>query len=149
MKKSVDHVLSEFATLHTGKANPSMVDGVTVDVYGSSMKLRDVAAITTPDSRTIQIQAWDKSTVAPIEKALIDAKLGINPVVTGELIRLPIPELSGERRESFARWLRALQRMAELGYEPAGKKGWIHLRLCKRKVFQKMTLSGQKKVSRN
>ena len=97
MQKSVDHVLSEFATLHTGKANPSMVDGVAVDVYGSSMKLRDVAAITTPDSRTIQIQAWDKSTVAPIEKALIDAKLGINPVVTGELIRLPIPELSGER----------------------------------------------------
>ena len=99
MNKSVDHVLSEFATLHTGKANPSMVEGVTVDVYGSSMKLRDVAAITTPDSRTIQIQAWDKGTVGPIEKALIDAKLGINPVVTGELIRLPIPELSGERRE--------------------------------------------------
>ncbi|MGA1115548.1 MAG: ribosome-recycling factor, partial [Opitutales bacterium] len=96
MKRSVDHVLSEFATLHTGKANPSMVDGVTVDVYGSSMKLRDVAAITTPDSRTIQIQAWDKGTVGPIEKALIDAKLGINPIVTSELIRLPIPELSGE-----------------------------------------------------
>ena len=103
MNKSVDHVLSEFATLHTGKANPSMVEGVTVDVYGSSMKLRDVAAITTPDSRTIQIQAWDKGTVGPIEKALIDAKLGINTVVTGELIRLPIPELSGERRDSLAK----------------------------------------------
>ena len=101
MQKSVDHVLSEFATLHTGKANPSMVDGVNVEVYGSSMKLRDVAAITTPDARTLQIQAWDKGTVGPIEKALIDAKLGINPVVTGELIRLPIPELSGERREEL------------------------------------------------
>jgi ribosome recycling factor len=103
MRKSVDHVISEFSTLHTGKANPSMVEGVTVDVYGSSMKLRDVAAITTPDSRTLQIQAWDKGTVGPIEKALIDARLGISPVVTGELIRLPIPELSGERREELCK----------------------------------------------
>ena len=98
MTKSIDHVLHEFSTLHTGKANASMVENVLVDVYGSSMKMRDVAAITTPDARTIQIQPWDKSTAAPIEKALIDAKLGITPIVTGELIRMPIPELSGERR---------------------------------------------------
>ena len=103
MQKSVEHVTNEFNTLHTGKANTSMVEGVTVDVYGSNMKLRDVAAITTPDARTIQIQPWDKSTTAPIEKALIEAKLGISPVVTGELIRLPIPELSGERREELCK----------------------------------------------
>ena len=115
MKKSVDHVLNEFATLHTGKANPSLVEGVTVDVYGSSMKLRDVAAITTPDARTLQIQAWDKGTVGPIEKALIDAKLGISPVVTGELIRLPVPELSGERREELCK-------MAQ-GYAENGRIG--------------------------
>ena len=101
MQKSVDHVLHEFASLHTGKANTSMVESVNVDVYGSNMKLRDVAAITTPDARTIQIQPWDKTTVGPIEKALIEAKLGINPVVTGELIRLPgrgMPSLRGGRR---------------------------------------------------
>ena len=123
MKKSVDHVLSEFATLHTGKANPSMVDGVTVDVYGSSMKLRAVAAITTPDSRTIQIQAWDKSTVAPIEKALIDAKLGINPVVTGELIRLPIPELSGERREELCKMAQGFAENGRIGVRACRKEG--------------------------
>ena len=60
MKRSVDHVIHEFNSLHTGKANPSMVESVSVDVYGSSMKMRDVAAITTPDARTIQIQPWDK-----------------------------------------------------------------------------------------
>ena len=92
MAKSVEHVLSEFTSLHTGKANTSMAENVDVDVYGSSMKLRDVAAITPPDARTIQIQPWDKSSVPPIEKALIDANLGISPVVTGELIRLPIPD---------------------------------------------------------
>ena len=85
MKKSIDHYdFHEFNSLHTGKANPSMVESwrMTVDVYGSSMKMRDVAAITTPDARTIQIQPWDKSTVAPIEKGTNRSKLGINPIVT-------------------------------------------------------------------
>jgi len=123
MRKSVDHVLSEFSTLHTGKANPSMVEGVTVDVYGSSMKLRDVAAITTPDSRTLQIQAWDKGTVAPIEKALIDARLGISPVVTGELIRLPIPELSGERREELCKMAQGFAENGRIGVRASRKDG--------------------------
>ena len=123
MQKSVDHVLNEFATLHTGKANPSMVEGVTVDVYGSSMKLLDVAAITTPDSRTIQIQAWDKGTVGPIEKALIDAKLGINPVVTSELIRLPIPELSGERREELCKIAQGYAENGRIGVRASRKDG--------------------------
>ena len=123
MQKSVDHVIGEFNTLNTGKANPSMVEGVTVDVYGSSMKLRDVAAITTPDSRTIQIQAWDKGTIAPIEKALIDAKLGINPVVTGELIRLPIPELSGERREELCKMAQGFAENGRIGIRASRKDG--------------------------
>jgi ribosome recycling factor len=123
MRKSVDHVMSEFSTLHTGKANPSMVEGVTVDVYGSSMKLRDVAAITTPDSRTLQIQAWDKGTVAPIEKALIDARLGISPVVTGELIRLPIPELSGERREELCKMAQGFAENGRIGVRASRKDG--------------------------
>ncbi|MDG1173149.1 MAG: ribosome recycling factor [Opitutales bacterium] len=123
MKKSVDHVLNEFATLHTGKANPSLVEGVTVDVYGSSMKLRDVAAITTPDARTLQIQAWDKGTVGPIEKALIDAKLGISPVVTGELIRLPVPELSGERREELCKMAQGYAENGRIGIRASRKDG--------------------------
>lgn len=123
MKKSLDHVLNEFATLHTGKANPSLVEGVTVDVYGSSMKLRDVAAITTPDARTLQIQAWDKGTVGPIEKALIDAKLGISPVVTGELIRLPVPELSGERREELCKMAQGYAENGRIGIRASRKDG--------------------------
>jgi len=123
MRKSVDHVLHEFSTLHTGKANPSMVEGVTVDVYGSSMKLRDVAAITTPDSRTIQIQAWDKGTVGPIEKALLEAKLGITPLVTGEFIRLPIPELSGERREELCKMAQGFAENGRIGVRASRKDG--------------------------
>ena len=121
MQKSVEHVTNEFNTLHTGKANTSMVEGVTVDVYGSNMKLRDVAAITTPDARTIQIQPWDKSTTAPIEKALIEAKLGISPVVTGEIIRLPIPELSGERREELCKMAQGFAEQGRIGIRASRK----------------------------
>jgi len=121
MQKSVEHVINEFNTLHTGKANTSMVEGVTVDVYGSNMKLRDVAAITTPDARTIQIQPWDKSTTAPIEKALIEAKLGISPVVTGEIIRLPIPELSGERREELCKMAQGFAEQGRIGIRASRK----------------------------
>ena len=123
MDKSVEHVLHEFNTLHTGKANPSMVENVTVDIYGTNMKLRDVAAITTPDARTIQIQPWDKSSVQPVEKALIEAKLGINPVVTGELIRLPIPELSGERREELCKMAQSMAEQGRIGVRSARKDG--------------------------
>ena len=122
MNKSIDHVTHEFSTLHTGKANSSMVENITVDVYGSSMKLRDVAAITTPDARTIQIQPWDKSTAQPIEKALIDAKLGITPIVNGELIRMPIPELSGERREELCKMAQGFAENSRIGIRASRKE---------------------------
>ena len=128
MQKSVDHVLHEFSTLHTGKANTSMVENVTVDVYGSSMKLRDVAAITTPDARTIQIQPWDKSTTAPIEKALLEAKIGINPIVTGEIIRLPIPELSGERREELCKMAQGYAEQGRIGIRASRKEAMDSLK---------------------
>ena len=103
MQRSVEHVNNEFNTLHTGKANSSMVESVTVDVYGSSMKLRDVAAITTPDARTIMVQPWDKSVIREVEKGIIDANLGFNPLVDGGILRVPVPELTGERRADLAK----------------------------------------------
>lgn len=112
MSKAVDHTLHEFSTLHTGKASPSMVENVMVDAYGSNMRLRDMAAITTPDSRTIQIQPWDKSVIQPIEKSIQTANLGLNPSIDGPIIRIPIPELSGDRRQEL---VKVAHRMAEDG----------------------------------
>lgn len=114
MAKAVEHTLHEFSTLHTGKASPAMVEGLQVQVesYGSSMHLREIAAITTPDARTIQVQPWDKSVVSDVEKAIQKANLGLNPVVNGAVIRIPIPELSGERRKELAR---VAHNMAEEG----------------------------------
>ena len=103
MKKSLDHTLHEFSSIHTGKASPVMVEDVTVEAYGSQMRLKECAAITTPDARLIQIQPWDKSIIRAVEKALQTANLGINPIVDGGLIRMPLPEMSRERRQEFAK----------------------------------------------
>ena len=114
MDKAVGHVLHEFTNLHTGKASPAMVENLAVHIesYGSSMALRDIAAITAPDPRTIVIQPWDKGVVPDVEKAIHNANLGINPVADSGIVRLPIPELSGERRQELAK---VAQQMAEEG----------------------------------
>ena len=103
MKKALAHTLHEFGTIHTGTASPAMVEGVMVEAYGTSMRLRDCAAITTPDPRLIQITPWDKSIIRSVEKALQTANLGINPLLDGGVIRMPLPELSRERRQEFVK----------------------------------------------
>lgn len=112
MKKALDHTLHEFSTIHTGKASPTMVEGVTVEAYGSHMRIKDCAAITTPDARLIQIQPWDKGLTKAIEKAIQQANLGLNPAIDGNLVRVPLPELSRERRQDF---VKVAHRMAEEG----------------------------------
>lgn len=112
MTKVIEHTQSEFAGLHTGKASTSMVENLVADVYGSNMRLKEIAAITTPDARTIQLQPWDKSSVQPIEKAIITANIGLNPVSQGALIRCTIPEMSGERRKEL---IKVANSMAEEG----------------------------------
>lgn len=112
MKKALDHTLHEFSTIHTGKASPTMVEGVMVEAYGSTMRIKDCAAITTPDARLIQIQPWDKGLTKAIEKAIQQANLGLNPAVDGHLVRVPLPELSRERRQDF---VKVAHRMAEEG----------------------------------
>ncbi len=103
MSKAVDSTLHEFSSLHTGKASPALVESVQVMAYGSPMRLKEVAAITTPDARTIQVQPWDKGLLRDIEKALQVAKLGFNPLVQGDIIRCPLPELSRERRQELVK----------------------------------------------
>ncbi len=103
MKKAIDFTLHEFSAIHTGKASPSMVEGVMVEAYGSTMRLKECAAISTPDPRLIQVQPWDKGLIRAVEKALQMANLGINPIVDGGLIRLPLPDLSRERRLEFVK----------------------------------------------
>ena len=105
MDKVIAHLNHDFSTLHTGKASPGMVDSLMVFVnsYGTTSKLREISAITSPDARTIQIQPWDRNTLKDIEKAIQSANIGLNPAIQGGLIRINVPELSGERRKELAK----------------------------------------------
>src|SRR6266478_5199595 len=110
MEKSVDYMIHEFASVRTGKASPALVENVDVEAYGSSMKLKQLALITTPEPRLLVVQPFDAATVQDVERALKESKIGITPNVDGKIIRLPIPELSEERRKEL---VRSLGKMAE------------------------------------
>jgi ribosome recycling factor len=110
MEKSVDYMVHEFAAVRTGKASPGLVENVDVHAYGSAMKLKQLALITTPEARLLVVQPFDAGTVQDIERALKESKIGITPAVDGKIIRLPIPELSEERRKDL---VRSLHKMAE------------------------------------
>jgi len=110
MEKSVDFMVHEFSAVRTGKASPGLVENVDVQAYGSTMKLKQLALITTPEPRLLVVQPFDAGTVRDIEKALNESRIGITPSVDGKLIRLPIPELSEERRKDL---VRSLGKMAE------------------------------------
>jgi ribosome recycling factor len=110
MEKSVDYMVHEFSAVRTGKASPALVENVDVEAYGSTMKLKQLALITTPEPRLLVVQPFDAGTVQTIEKALNESKIGITPAVDGKIIRLPIPELSEERRKDL---VRSLSKMAE------------------------------------
>ena len=98
MSKTIDIFSKELGSLRTGRANASMLDLVKVDVYGQKMPIDQLGTITTPEARTINIQVWDLNNVSLIDSAIKKSELGLNPQIDGQLVRLPVPDLSEERR---------------------------------------------------
>jgi ribosome recycling factor len=103
MKGAIESTKHEFQGIRTGRANPGVLDRVTVEYYGTPTPLSQVASINTPDFRTIVVQPWDKSVLGAIEKAIQKADLGLNPINDGNIIRLPIPQLTEERRKDLVK----------------------------------------------
>ncbi|MFT5512382.1 MAG: ribosome recycling factor [Bacteroidia bacterium] len=103
MKKAIDHLNKELLKLRAGKASPTMLDGVMVEYYGSPTPLNQVANVNTPDARTIVIQAWEKSIVPDIERAIINSNLGYNPQNDGEVVIINVPPLTEERRRDLVK----------------------------------------------
>lgn len=103
MDKCVEFLHQELGGLRTGKASPALVENITVDYYGAASRLKDITNISTPEPRLIVISPFDPSMLSAIEKAIIAANIGITPLNDGRLIRVPIPELSGERRKELAK----------------------------------------------
>lgn len=103
MRKSIDSMRSEMAKIRTGRASPSLIDHLSVDYYGVATPISQVANINVQDARTLAVQPWEKNMVPVVEKAIMSANLGLNPVTTGDLIRIPMPPLTEDRRKEMVK----------------------------------------------
>jgi len=108
MDKTIEVFTKELTSLRTGRANASMLDLIKVDVYGQAMPINQVASITTPEARMINIQVWDLNNVPLVDSAIKKSELGLNPQIDGQLIRLPVPDLSEERRTEIKKIIKSM-----------------------------------------
>ena len=123
MEKSESSMRNDLSAIRTGKASPSLVEGLMVDYYGAQTRLRDMAQINAPEPRLLTIQPWDASAVPAVEKAIKASNLGIMPNSDGRLIRLPIPELSEDRRKALVKQVKARSEDAKVAVRNARRDG--------------------------
>lgn len=128
MQKTESVVQHEFAGVRTGKASPALVENIMVEVYGSHMRIRELAGITTPEHRMLVIQPWDASTLHPIEKAIQKSNLGLNPAVDKKILRIVFPELSQERRQEFVKIVRKMAEDGRVAIRHVRREALEHLK---------------------
>ena len=133
MKGAVEALKHDLSGLRTGRANVGLLDPVHVEVYGQSMPLNQVATVTAPEPRLLSVQVWDRSNVGPVEKAIRSAGLGLNPINDGQLLRLPIPDLTEERRKELAKLAHTYAEKARIAIRNVRRDGMESLKLDEKK----------------
>lgn len=133
MQGAVDALRHDLGGLRTGRASTTLLDPVQVDVYGSHMPLNQVATVSAPEPRLLSVQVWDRSNVSSVEKAIRSAGLGINPVTDGQNIRLPIPDLTEERRKELAKLASQYSEKAKIAIRNVRRDGMDHLKTDEKK----------------
>jgi len=123
MIKTFDVFLKELASLRTGRANASMLDLIKVDVYGQKMPINQLATITTPEPRVINIQVWDSNNIPLLDSAIKKSDLGLNPQIDGQLVRLPIPDLSEERRVEMKKVIKTMGEKCKISIRNIRREG--------------------------
>ncbi|MBK7283191.1 MAG: ribosome recycling factor [Sphingomonadales bacterium] len=123
MHGAVESLKHDLGGLRTGRANTALLDPINVEVYGSNMPLNQVATVSAPEPRLLSVQVWDKSNVTPVEKAIRNAGLGINPIVDGNNIRLPIPDMTEERRKELAKLAHSYAEKAKIAARNVRRDG--------------------------
>jgi ribosome recycling factor len=131
LDKSIEFLVSELSNIHTGRASVSMVDDILVNAYGSKQQLKQVANITIPEARQILIQPWDKGVVGQIESAIRDSDMGFNPVNTGDVIRINIPELTQDRRRDYVKIAKEKAEEARVGIRNTRAEAWNTVKKAK------------------
>ena len=134
MKGAVESLKSDLQGLRTGRANTSLLDPVQVEVYGAMMPLVQVATVSAPEPRMLSVQVWDKSNLHAVEKAIAYANLGLNPIIDGQTLRLPLPDLTQERRKDLAKLA-----------DQYGEKGKIAIRNVRRDAMESLKVDEKKK----
>jgi ribosome recycling factor len=132
MASTLESLKKDFNSLRTGRASTALLDNVVVDVYGASMPLSQVATISVPEARMLSVQVWDRSAVKSVEKAIMEAGLGLNPVCDGQLIRLPLPDLSEERRRELAKVAAKYSEAAKVSVRNIRRDGMDELKLLEK-----------------
>lgn len=128
MKGAVATLKTEFAGLRTGRANPAILDPVTIDAYGQPMHLNQVGSVSAPEPRLLNVQVWDRSLVKAVDKAIREAGLGLNPQVDGQLLRIPIPELNEDRRRELVKLAAKYAEAARVAIRNVRRDGMDHLK---------------------
>src|SRR3954471_7766805 len=133
MHGAVEAYKHDLAGLRTGRASTALLDPVQVEVYGSSMPLNQVATVSVPEPRMLSVQVWDRSNVGPVEKAIRSAGLGLNPITDGQMVRLPIPELTEERRKELAQLVGQYAEKTRIAVRNVRRDGMDHLKADEKK----------------
>lgn len=133
MHGAVEALKHDLGGLRTGRASTALLDPVTVEVYGSHMPLNQVATVSAPEPRLLSVQVWDRSNIGPVEKAIRSAGLGINPITDGQNIRLPIPDLTEERRKELAKLAGQYAEKAKIAVRNVRRDGMDHLKTDEKK----------------
>jgi len=133
MEGAVEALKHDLGGLRTGRASTTLLDPVTVEVYGSKMPLNQVATVSAPEPRMLSVQVWDKSNVGPVEKAIRSAGLGLNPINDGQTLRLPIPDLTEERRKELAKLASQYAEKARIAVRNVRRDGMDNLKTDEKK----------------
>ena len=133
MHGAVEALKHDLVGLRTGRASTALLDPIMVEVYGAQMPLNQVATVSVPEARLLTVQVWDKSNVQPVEKAIRSAGLGLNPITDGQLVRLPIPELTEERRKELAKLVGQYAEKARIAARNVRRDGMDHLKTDEKK----------------
>ncbi len=133
MAGAVESLKGDLSGLRTGRAHTALLDPVTVEVYGAHMPLNQVATVSAPEPRMLSIQVWDKSNVTPVDKAVRSAGLGLNPIVDGQTLRLPIPDLTEERRKELAKLASKYAESARVAVRNVRRDGMDNLKTDEKK----------------
>ena len=133
MHGAVEALKSDLAGLRTGRANTGLLDPVTVEVYGSHMPLNQLASVSAPEPRMLSVQVWDKANVGPVDKAIRSAGLGLNPIMDGQTLRLPIPEMTQDRRKELSKLAGQYAEKARVAVRNVRRDGNDNLKLDEKK----------------